>query len=110
MIEPPSIDQLSGTKERVPRESSREEEQSPRTRAKQRWRSAIDQQIILNRMDRINKQFTSERGSSTMCVEATIHVHGAYPKLYKNDIMRKPISRGAEWSKFQLHSTFHRGV
>ena len=26
------------------------------------------------------------------------------------DIIGKGISRGAEWRKFQLHSTFHRGV
>ena len=28
----------------------------------------------------------------------------------ENDIMQKDMSRGAEWSRFQLHSTFQRGV
>ena len=32
------------------------------------------------------------------------------PKLHKTRIRRKPISRGAEWCGFQLHSTFHFGV
>ena len=30
--------------------------------------------------------------------------------LAKKDTIRKGISRGAEWRKFQLHSTFQRGV
>ena len=30
--------------------------------------------------------------------------------LAKNDFIGKSISRGADWRKFQLHSTFHLGV
>ena len=43
-------------------------------------------------------------------------VHGFWPESgifvfhKKKDTVQRHISRGAEWSKFQLHSTFQRGV
>ena len=41
---------------------------------------------------------------------AVIYVRTSMDFGKKNDSMRKRISIGAEWSKFQLRSTFHFGV
>lgn len=61
IIEPSVIDQL-GTSWPSPEESKalrkREEEeqkQSPRSRARQRWKNAIKQQIMLNQMEKKNE-------------------------------------------------------
>ena len=62
IIEPSAIDQL-GTRWQSPedkkaaKKGGKEEEtqQSPRTRARQRWRHAIKQQIILNQMEKKNE-------------------------------------------------------
>ena len=67
IIEPSAIDQLGNSwltpdgeeekKKKKQRQLEEEEErrQSPRTKARQRWRNAIKQQIMLNKMDKNNK-------------------------------------------------------
>lgn len=64
-IEPSVIDQLGNSwlspKERKTKKQSEEEEeearkrQSPRSKARQRWKNAIKQQIMLNQMDKKNE-------------------------------------------------------
>ena len=71
IIERPAIDQL-GNLWRTPEEEKKkkqrqleEEEagkrQSPRTKARQRWRNAIKQQIMLNKMDKNNELVKRKR-------------------------------------------------
>jgi ribosomal protein L36 len=65
IIEPSAIDQLGNSwltpdgEEVKKKQRQLEEEagrrQSPRTKARQRWRNAIKQQIMLNKMDKNNK-------------------------------------------------------
>lgn len=60
-IEPPPIDQLGGGVVEGERGSRKEAGKlSPRTRIRERWKSAIQQQILLNRMDKENQLFQSE--------------------------------------------------
>ena len=60
-IEPPPIDQLGGGAVEGERRSRKEAGKlSPRTRIRERWKSAIQQQILLNRMDKENQLFQSE--------------------------------------------------
>ena len=62
IIETSVIDQLgtlwqSPEDKKSPKKKKREEElcQSPRSKARQRWRNAIKQQIMLNQMERKNE-------------------------------------------------------
>ncbi len=61
IIEPSAIDQLGNSwltpdgEEKKKKQRQLEERQSPRTKARQRWRNAIKQQIMLNKMDKNNK-------------------------------------------------------
>ena len=61
IIEPSAIDQL-GNSWQSPEESKalkkkieEVEKQSPHSRARQRWRTAIKQQILLNKLDKKNE-------------------------------------------------------
>jgi len=57
-IEPPPIDQLGGGAVEGERGSRKEAGKlSPHTRIRERWKSAIQQQILLNRMDKENQLF-----------------------------------------------------
>ena len=66
IIEPSVIDQLGNAWQTTPEEEKKkkqqrlekeeaEKKQSPRTKVRQRWRNAIKQQIMLNKMDKNNE-------------------------------------------------------
>ena len=71
IIEPSAIDQLGNSwmtpdreeekKKKKQRQLEEERRQSPRTKARQRWRNAIKQQIMLNKMDKNNKLVQRKR-------------------------------------------------
>lgn len=58
-IDPPPIDQLGGGRTAEVREHE-DGKMSPHTRIRKQWKSAIQQQILLNRMDKENLLFESE--------------------------------------------------
>ena len=71
IIEPSVIDQLGNTWQTTPEEEKKkkqrqleeeaEKRQSPRTKIRQRWRNAIKQQIMLNKMDKNNELVKREK-------------------------------------------------
>lgn len=58
-IDPPPIDQLGGGRTAAVR-GKEDGKMSPHTRIRKLWKSAIQQQILLNRMDKENLLFESE--------------------------------------------------
>ena len=59
IIEPPPIDQV-GMGYMSPKTRFTKQQQSPRSRARKRWKSAIEQQVMLNRMEQENKVVLGE--------------------------------------------------
>lgn len=62
------ISSQNGGSWKVPKETEQDAKDSPPTRARKRWKNAINQQLLLNRMEKENQQLKSELRYSLVSV------------------------------------------